>query len=128
MYSSHKKEMKVKIMTQDYVQNLINPLHSLEIRPQRAKIVLKQPELALDFIKNVFSSAYYSFFIRLYTKTLIVLFFIFQDLRDLPFDCSSSCSLLLYYFAYIANNLGFSSILIFWGWVNSVLPNLSVNI
>ena len=28
---------------------------------------------------------------------------------------------------YVANNLGFSSILIFWGWGNLVPPNMSVN-
>ena len=38
LYISHKKEMKVKIMTQDYVQNLINPLVVLKFDPKEPKL------------------------------------------------------------------------------------------
>ena len=53
MYISHKKEMKVKIMTQDYVQNLINPLVVLKFDPKEPKLFLTA-RTCLRFHKKMF--------------------------------------------------------------------------
>ena len=108
-YISHKKEIKVNNLTPDYVQNLIYPLVVLKFDTKEPKLFLKSQNLPKISPKNAFSTVNYSFCIREYTKTCIVLI-LFSGI------------------AYIANNLGFSSILIFWGWGNSLPPNLSVNI
>ena len=55
-YISHKKEIKVNNLTQDYGQNLIYPLVVLKFDPKEPKMFFKK-----SHFKNAFSSAYYPF-------------------------------------------------------------------
>ena len=82
MYISHKKEMKVKIMTQDYVQNLINPMVVLKFDPKEPKLFEKSQKLLkiskkVPFLLHIILSA--SDNIRNFNS----FDFIFQDLHIL---------------------------------------------
>ena len=95
-YISHKKEIKVNNLTPDYVQNLIYPLVVLKFDPKESNCFKKARTCQ-----------------RFHQKCIFVLHIILSALDNIR----KTCIVLILFsgMAYIANNLGFSSILIFGG-------------